>query len=137
MRMRRRLMALAACGIAAVAVAAGATSAAPRATTQLTVAVWSDWQFVQRAADAYTKTHPNVKIKVSAIPGEQYFASLPRTLGSGGADITVLQVTGTGSYKGLVDEHALVDLSSIWRKQGLTRVMPAGVAPSYVSADGG
>src|SRR4051794_41974470 len=99
MRMRRRLMALAACGIAAVAIAAGATSAAPRATTQLTGSVWSDWQVVQRAADAYTKAHPDVKIKGSAIPREQYFASLPRTPGGGGGGTPPLKGHGGGGAK--------------------------------------
>lgn len=137
--MRRRfagaLVALVSVMAAALLVTGAGASA--DSTTQLTVAVWSNWNFVQRAADAYTKSHPNVKIKISAIPGEQYFSSLPRTLGtSGGADITALEVTGTGSYRALVQQHALADLSGVWSKLGLAKVTPAAVTKSYTEKSG-
>ncbi len=102
----------------------------------LTVAVWSNWNFVQTAANAYMKTHKNVQINISAIPGEQYFTSLPRTLPNGGADITVLEVTGTGSYQALAHEHALVNLRGTWDKMHLDKVTPKAVTKSYTSGGG-
>src|SRR5581483_5635971 len=92
----------------------------------ITVAVWSNWNFVQTAANAFMKHH-NVSIQISAIPGDQYFDTLPRTLPNGGADVTVLEVTGTGSYQALVKEHALVNLGSIWNSLKLTKVTPPAV----------
>src|SRR4051812_40717160 len=77
-------------------------------TVELHVAVWSNWDFVKRAGDAYTSEHPNVKITVDAISGDDYFPALPRTLTtSDAADITVLQVVGTGSYQDLVESGGL------------------------------
>ena len=114
----------------------GGVSAAPK--QEISVAVWSNWDFVKTAADAFMKTHPTVSIKISAIPGEQYFSSLPRTLGTnGGADITALEVTSTGSYPALVSEGGLVDLRSTWTSLGLARVTPPAVVSSYTSANGG
>lgn len=124
--------------VAALVLVGGSGSVSSASTQVLTVEVWSNWDFVQTAANAFMKTHPNVQIKISAIPGEQYFTSLPRTLGtSGGADITVLEVTGTGSYQALVKEGALVDLRSLWSKLGLTRVTPPAVVQSYMQSNGG
>lgn len=124
--------------VAILVVAGGSVSASGASNQVLTVEVWSNWDFVQTAANAFMKTHPNVQIKISAIPGEQYFTSLPRTLGtSGGADITVLEVTGSGSYQALVKEGALVDLRSIWSSLGLARVTPPAVVQSYTQSNGG
>jgi ABC-type glycerol-3-phosphate transport system substrate-binding protein len=124
--------------VAVLVVVVGASGSVLSASTQvLTVEVWSNWDFVQTAANAFMKAHPNVQIKISAIPGEQYFTSLPRTLGtSGGADITVLEVTGTGSYQALVKQGALVDLRNMWNKMGLTRVTPAAVVKAYTQSNG-
>src|SRR5215218_5825629 len=102
---------------------AGNSAGVEDGTVELKVAVWSNWDFVQRAADAYTEEHPDVKITVDAISGDDYFSALPRTLAtSGSPDITVLQVIGTGSYQDLVAEGGLVDVSSIWDEQGLEAV---------------
>jgi raffinose/stachyose/melibiose transport system substrate-binding protein len=136
-RIAGALVALASIAAAAVLVLSVSASASPK-VTHLTVTVWSDWSFIKDAANKYMKGHPNVKITVSAIPNEQYFYNLPRTLGtSGGPDITVLEVTGAGTpYRALVKQKALVDLRGVWAKQKLTKVMPPAVTRSYTEPSG-
>lgn len=104
---------------------------------EIKVAVWSNWDFVQRAGDLYTEEHPNVTVTVDAISGDDYFSALPRTLGTSGApDITVLQVIGTGSYQDLVDQGALVDLSDVWDELDLGSVTDATIVDAYTQEDG-
>ena len=100
----------------------------------LTVAAWSNFDFVKTAATAFEKTHPNVSIKINAIPGDDYFSSLPRTFGTGsGADVTVLEVGSTGSYPALVKQGSLADLSDVWQSQGLAAATPESVTKAYTS----
>jgi raffinose/stachyose/melibiose transport system substrate-binding protein len=136
-RSMRALVALVSLVAAAVLLTTVGASAASK-KTEITVTVWSDWTFIQDAANAYMKSHPDVQIKVSAIPNEQYFYNLPRTLGtSGAADITVLEVTGAGTpYRALVKQGALLDLRSLWQKGGLVKAMPPAVTKSYTEPNG-
>lgn len=106
-------------------------------SVELTVAVWSNWGFVERAAEAYTAEHPNVTIKVEAISGDDYFSAMPRTIGTSGApDITVLQVAGTGPYQDLVEMGALVDVSDIWDAEGLEAATDPTITDAYTQDDG-
>src|SRR3972149_10340293 len=100
---RRTAYVLALGGASSLLLAAGGiVHAQDTATPQgdLRVAVWSDWQFVEDAARRYVDAHPGVTIDVQAITGQDYFDNLPRTLGTAdAADVTVLQVTQTGTYR--------------------------------------
>lgn len=103
----------------------------------LNVAVWSDWGFMQRAADAYTQENPNVTVQVDAIPSGDYFASLPRTLGTEGApDITVAQVLPNGPYQDIVQDGGFVDVSDIWEELDLENNMTDTAVDNYTQEDG-
>lgn len=104
---------------------------------ELTVAVWSNWGFVERAAEAYTAKNPNVTINVEAISGDDYFSAMPRTIGTSDApDITVLQVAETGPYQDLIEMGALVDVSDIWADQGLEAATDPTITDAYTQPDG-
>jgi raffinose/stachyose/melibiose transport system substrate-binding protein len=109
----------------------------PALSGDLRVAVWSDWQFVEAAARDYMDTHPGVSIDVQAITGQDYFDNMPRTLGTAdAADVTVLQVTQTGTYRPVVEEGLLMDVSDIWRSQDLDEAIPESVVEVYTEEDG-
>lgn len=103
----------------------------------LQIATWSDWGFLQDHADRYIEDNPGVTIQIDAIPGQEYFDNLPRTLGTPEApDITILQVTQVGLYRQLVEDGLLLDVSDIWESQGLEDVTPPAVVDTYTEEDG-
>jgi len=137
---RRTAYVLALGGASSLLLAAGGiVHAQDTATPQgdLRVAVWSDWQFVEDAARRYVDAHPGVTIDVQAITGQDYFDNLPRTLGTAdAADVTVLQVTQTGTYRPVVEEGLLMDVNDIWQSQGLEQAIPGSVVEVYTEEDG-
>jgi len=107
------------------------------ASTELRISTWSDWEFLQDLADQYMDKNPDVDIQIDAIPGQEYFDNLPRTLGTDEApDITILQVTQVGLYRQLVEDGLLADVSDVWDDQGLADVTPKAVVDTYTEKDG-
>lgn len=137
-RFRRAVRTAVAAGTAAAALAGATAGAVASAATKtvLTVEVYNNWGFVQTAANAFMKAHPGVQIKISAVPGEQYFSTLPRVMESGsGPDVTVLEVV-LGPYQALVQEGALANLNSIWKQDNLVAATPSSVTKNYTSSNG-
>jgi ABC-type glycerol-3-phosphate transport system substrate-binding protein len=139
-RKTTRLVPLAALAVLAAACGGGGDEGGGgggSSSTELRIATWSDWEFLQDLADQYTEENPDVSIQIDAIPGQEYFDNLPRTLGLEEApDITILQVTQVGLYRQLVEDGLLLDVNDIWESQGLEDVTPQAVVDTYTEEDG-
>lgn len=129
------VMLFAACGSGGGGTKGGAESE----DIEINVAVWSDWGFIERAAQDYMDTHPNVTIRVDAIPGVEYFQNLPRTIGTPDApDISVVQVFSVADspYQNIIASDDLVELSSIWDDADLENNMTPSTVENYTQDDG-
>jgi raffinose/stachyose/melibiose transport system substrate-binding protein len=102
------------------------------------VTVYPDWDFIKDAAEQYMAANPGTTITLEAIAGssDDYFANLPRILGTDeAADVTVVS-TGRGGWADLVATGNLADVSSVWERKGLEDVLLGPVVESYTEADG-
>lgn len=105
---------------------------------EITVTVYPDWDFIKDAADQYMEANPGTTITLEAIAGssDDYFANLPRILGTDEApDVTVVSA-GRGGWDDLVATGNLADVSDVWDENGLEDVLLEPVVTSYTEDDG-
>lgn len=125
-------------GFALISVLAlvGCTSGGTPESQELRVRVWSDWSYVQAAADLFEEEHPGVTIVVDGIATGDYFQTLPQLLESTDTpDVTALQVI-PGTYTDLVKAGLLADLSDVWQSQNLAEAYRPATAARYTTPEG-
>jgi multiple sugar transport system substrate-binding protein len=86
----------------------------------LIMTIWgsdNDTKTYQQRADAYTKTHPGVKVTVKNIPVENYDQQV-NTMISGGSSPDIIEVNGTDG-PALASKNVLVDLGPKLKSDGL------------------
>ena len=86
----------------------------------LILTIWgsdNDTKTYQQRADAYTKTHPGVKVTVKNIPVENYDQQV-NTMISGGSSPDIIEVNGTDG-PALASKNVLLDLGPKLKADGL------------------
>jgi raffinose/stachyose/melibiose transport system substrate-binding protein len=74
---------------------------------------------IKVVSDAYTKLHPNVKFVFSTLTGDSSRGPNIAVLGGAGAPDLGFVELGTGVYSALADNHALVNLNSVYKADDL------------------
>ena len=96
---------------------------------------WSDWTYVFDAAQAFHKIHPNITVKISAIPNSAYFTKIPQLFQSGSVDFSAVAVD-QGNYQQYLKEGVVKSLDSVWSVSGLDAHVGDTIKTTYTSPDG-
>lgn len=107
-------------------------------TGEITITVYPDWEFIELAATDFMEANPGATVNLEAIAGasSDYFASLPRIIGTDEApDITVVSA-GRDGWQELIGTGNLADVSEVWSDLGLENLLLDPVIESYTQPDG-
>jgi ABC-type glycerol-3-phosphate transport system substrate-binding protein len=123
---------------AATALSGCATADSPPANSDqvvLTANVWSDWTFVQSAGEEFKKTHPNVTVKLNAIPDGTYWSKIPDLFKTDDTpDISSVPVD-MDWFPAFASAGLLAPLDSAWADSGLNDNAIEGLKERYTHGD--
>lgn len=92
--------------------------------------IWSDWNWVYDAAEAYHAEHPNVTIDITAIPGQDYYVKLPDLFKSGQLDFSAVAVNES-QFAPWVKQGILEPLDDIWDSLGFDTSFPESMRDAF------